>query len=116
MAVKRFDPRKANGYRRRKEQARWRASGAPCYICGHPIDYSIPSTEPMGFVIDETIPIARGGRVCHANSGPAHRWCNAIKGTRSLEWARNEVARRLRGGATTPPAKPTSLQFDASDW
>lgn len=110
------NPRKTNGHRRRQEQARWRASGAPCYICGQPIDYTIPSTEPMGFVIDETIPIALGGRVCHANSGPAHRWCNRIKGTHTLAWAQTEVKRILNKHHGTPPAKPTAMSFTASEW
>ncbi|OXN01645.1 HNH nuclease [Bifidobacterium vansinderenii] len=110
------NPRWKNGYRRRQEQRRWRASGAPCYICGRPIDYSLKSPDPWSFVIDETLPLARGGRVCHSNSGPAHRWCNGLKGTHSLEWARNEVAKRLQAGSGTIPTKATSLRFESSDW
>lgn len=69
----------------------------------------------MGFVIDETIPIALGGKVCHANSGPAHRWCNRIKSTHSLEWAQAEVARLLTTHGK-PPIKATAQPFPTSDW
>ena len=98
MSGRAVNPRWSNGYRRRKEQARYRAMGANCYICLQPIDYSLRSPDPWSFVIDETVPIARGGRVCHSNSGPAHRWCNGIKGTHTLEWARASpsAARRKR--------------------
>lgn len=80
------NPRKRNGHRRRLEQQRWRHMQADCYICYRPIDYTLRSPDPYSFVIDETIPLARGGTLTHDNSGPAHRWCNAIKGTHSLAW------------------------------
>ena len=81
------NPRYRNGHRRREVQAYYRARRADCYICGRPIDYSLRPPDPWSFVIDETVAIANGGRVCRANSGPAHRWCNAVKGTHTLEWA-----------------------------
>ncbi len=108
------NPRYRNGHRRREVQAYYRARRADCYICGRPIDYSLRPPDPWSFVVDETVAIANGGRVCKANSGPAHRWCNAVKGTHTLEWARAEVKRRLAGGK--PEAMPKPLDFEAVDW
>ena len=65
------NPRYHNGHRRREVQAYYRARRADCYICGRPIDYSLRPPDPWSFVVDETVAIANGGRVCRANSGPA---------------------------------------------
>ena len=108
------NPRYSNGYRRRRERERWRHMRADCYICHRPIDYTLKAPHPYSFVVDETVAIANGGRVCRANSGPAHRWCNAVKGTHTLEWARAEVKRRLAGGKPASASKPRD--FEAADW
>nr|DAZ29444.1 MAG TPA: HNH endonuclease [Caudoviricetes sp.] len=65
---------------------------ADCYICHRPIDYALRAPDPYSFVIDETVALARGGTLSHDNSGPAHWWCNRIKSTHSLAWARERVA------------------------
>lgn len=87
--------------------ARHRAAGRDCYICGRPIDYSLRAPDPMSFVVDETIPVCRGGDpYSWSNTHAAHRWCNQVKGARSLDWARAEVRRILAGepeGTTTSP-------------
>lgn len=108
------NPRYRNGHRRREVQAYYRARRSDCYICGRPIDYALRPPDPWSFVVDETVAIANGGRVCKANSGPAHRWCNAVKGTHTLEWARAEVRRRLNGGE--PSSMPKPRDFEAADW
>ena len=92
------NPRYSNGYRRRRERERWRHMRADCYICHRPIDYELKAPHPYSFVVDETIALARGGTLTHDNSGPAHRWCNAIKGTHSLAWARERVAQLIARG------------------
>jgi hypothetical protein len=54
--------------------------GDPCGICGDPIDYSLPHLHPESFVIDEIVPIAKGGRADDpSNVQPAHRICNRLK-------------------------------------
>ena len=78
--------------------ARHRAAGRNCYICDRPIDYALKSPDPMSFVVDETIPVARGGDpYSWSNTHAAHRWCNQVKGAHSLDWARAEVRRILNG-------------------
>ena len=95
-----MNPRYANGARRRKIRDRWKAIGAPCGICGKPIDYDLgyvtdPKTgkrrpHPMSFVVDEIVPISRyreGGfrspseaATTFENTRPAHWLCNARRG------------------------------------
>ena len=41
-------------------RAALRHEGRPCHICGAPIDYSLPSSDPQSFQADHIIPIARG--------------------------------------------------------
>lgn len=94
------NPRYANGHRRRRIREQLRASGAPCGICGKPIDYSLttildPKTgkkrpHPMSFVVDEIVPVSRwyeGGYASPemaaldpSNCRPAHWICNAKRG------------------------------------
>ena len=94
------NPRYANGNARRKIRERWRAIGAPCALCGKPIDYSLSfivdeatgkrRPHPGMFVVDEIIPVARykeGGfespeqaALTFSNTQPAHYICNARKG------------------------------------
>ena len=82
-----------------------------------PIDYELKAPHPYSFVVDETIALARGGTLTHDNSGPAHRWCNAIKGTHSLAWARERVAQLIAQGKAPQRIAPVSAgPIRCSDW
>lgn len=96
------NPRYSNGAARRAIRERWRAIGDPCHICGKPIDYSLgmvtdPRTgktrpHPMSFVVDEIVPVSRGGSPTEfANTQPAHWACNARKGDGSRPRARTSA-------------------------
>lgn len=85
------NPRYSNGNARRKLRARWKAIGAPCGICGQPIDYTLgfiidPDTgkrrqHPLSFVVDEIVPVSKGGDpLSFENTRPAHWICNAKRG------------------------------------
>ena len=85
------NPRYANGNARRKLRGRWRSLGEPCGICGKPIDYSLGYVvdeatgrrrpHPMSFVVDEIVPVSKGGDpLDFANTRPAHWICNAKRG------------------------------------
>lgn len=69
--------------------------------------------------MDEIVPVAHGGSpLLWSNTEPAHRWCNGIKSTRSLQWAREEVARQLAGVSRVPDeqrAKPSRAPFTRLD-
>ncbi|CDD67574.1 putative uncharacterized protein [Eggerthella sp. CAG:368] len=72
-----------NGTRRRKLRARLKAQGNPCAICGQPIDYSLPSGDPLSFEVDEIIPVSLGGNELDINNvQAAHRICNQRKGNK----------------------------------
>lgn len=99
-----FNPRTANGNRRRKLRARMAALGLPCALCGQPIDYSLGwwvdpadgrrKRHPMSFEVDEIVPVALGGDPLDwRNLQPAHRACNQRKGKRM-------------GFTCAPPAAP----------
>lgn len=71
----------SNGNAKRKLRERMRKEGAPCHLCGRPIDYTLPASDPWSFQLDHIVPIARGGAVYDPeNVAPAHRICNARKG------------------------------------
>lgn len=88
--VSKPNPRYSNGARRRAIRKRWRSIGAPCSLCGKPIDYSLPAGHPMSFEVDEIIPVSRyleGGyaspQQCALdfnNTRPVHRICNQRRG------------------------------------
>jgi 5-methylcytosine-specific restriction endonuclease McrA len=73
---------KRNTARRDRLRKRIAQTGAACHICGAPIDYGLPSLDPMSFVIDHVIPLARGGADDASNVKAAHRSCNSIKRAR----------------------------------
>ena len=92
-AMAKRNPRRSNGARRDGIRKRWRAMGAPCALCGQPIDYSLGMVvdlrtgkrraHPMSFVVDEIVPVSKGGDpLDFANTQPAHWICNARRGDR----------------------------------
>lgn len=102
------NPRYANGNARRKIRERWKAIGAPCAICGKPIDYDLGYVKdtgtgkrkphPMMFTVDEIVPVSLGGSPFDfANTRPAHWICNV---------------RRGNGTNKKPTSRPLPLPFD----
>ena len=101
------NPRRANGSRRDAIRARWKAIGAPCWICGKQIDYSLGMVtdhvtgkrrpHPMSFVVDEVVPVSKGGEpLDFENTRPAHWICNARRG------AGDKAKPSLRGALPQP--------------
>jgi 5-methylcytosine-specific restriction endonuclease McrA len=68
-----------NSARRDKHRAIIKRGRPNCYICGKPIDYTLPYLDPGEFVADHLVSLARGGPDTLANKGPAHRSCNRSK-------------------------------------
>lgn len=67
---------------RDRARAKLKRSGSACHICGKPIDYSLPHTDPMSFAADDVIPLARGGPDTVDNKAASHRDCNSKKRAR----------------------------------
>lgn len=57
----------------------------PCGICEGDIDYTLPHTDPMSFVVDHIVPIAKGGADVLENKQAAHRTCNRTKSDKLAE-------------------------------
>lgn len=98
------NPRRSNGWRRDQLRRRVLARGEPCWICGMPIDTSLPNLHPCQGVVDELVPVSRGGSPYEgANVAVAHRCCNSWRKTKPVAVVRQvqEVVARM-GGAQTP--------------
>ena len=63
-----------------KRQAR--KNSAPCWLCGHSIDYDLDWKHPMSFTADHIEAVANGGSMTGALA-PAHRSCNSRRGKRA---------------------------------
>lgn len=126
MSGRHGNPRRGKGkaYRRDQLCRRVYAHYDTCYICGRPVDKTLAWPDPWSKTVDETIPVARGGSALDwDNVNLAHNWCNRIKGTHTLAWARREVARLLNADTantnhtTEPRMKATSMPLTTSgDW
>lgn len=63
----------------------------PCWICGHPIDYTLPWKHPMSYTYDHIHAVGSGGNM-RGEGRPAHRSCNSRRGN------------QRDAGTITPPA------------
>lgn len=52
---------------------------AVCWLCGEPIDMTLPHRHARGFTLDHLIAVGRGGDI-DGPAKPAHRDCNASRG------------------------------------
>ena len=72
---------------RDQHRAAIRRGRPQCGICEGDIDYSLPYLDPMSFVVDHILPIARGGADELENKQAAHRSCNQTKAAKVPEFA-----------------------------
>jgi len=71
-----------------RARARIIAQGLPCWICGHPIDYTLPYRNPLtgrinrwSVTIDHLTPLSMGGPARDLNNlAAAHLHCNLRRG------------------------------------
>jgi 5-methylcytosine-specific restriction endonuclease McrA len=69
---------------RDRDRAAIRKTNASCGICGEPIDYTLPHTNPRSFVVDHIVPLSKGGPDTRSNKQAAHRDCNSTKRARLI--------------------------------
>ena len=75
---------KRNSATRDKHRARIARDQPACHICGSSIDYTLPHLDPMSFVVDHVVPLAKGGPDVIENKKAAHRECNSKKRARLI--------------------------------
>jgi 5-methylcytosine-specific restriction endonuclease McrA len=65
----------------RRARARVLATQTVCWLCGQPVDRSLPWPHPMSATIDHRVALAAGGaELDPANLALAHFGCNSSKG------------------------------------
>ena len=93
---------------------RLRSMGLPCWLCGRPIRYDLPSGHPLGYEYDHYYPASRWREFGYgsqaecihdpSNGRPSHRICNEIR--------QNSMPGEPRwpfggnGKAAVPPMRP----------
>jgi 5-methylcytosine-specific restriction endonuclease McrA len=60
--------------------------GWRCYLCGKPVDRTVPRTDPLGATIDHIVPRSRGGPDAPDNVATAHWRCNRQKRDRPADY------------------------------
>lgn len=75
------NPRRANGHRRDQVRARVLREEDNCWLCGQPVDKTLPPHQPGSPEIDEIIPVSLGGSpIDRNNCRLSHRLCNVRRG------------------------------------
>lgn len=75
------NPRRTNGHRRNIIRARVLAEENDCWLCGDPVDTTLPPGLPASPEVDEIVPVSLGGNPYdRANCRLAHRLCNQRRG------------------------------------
>ncbi len=111
------DPRRRSPARRRAVIAAVMASEDICWLCGRPVDKTLPPRLPGSPEVDEDIPVSRGGSPFdRANCHLVHKACNLVKHNHSTAWARARLghpdAVRQPGAADTAAAIKANRPFD----
>lgn len=114
--MSKVNTRRSNGHRRNQIIARVKAAYDVCWLCGRPVDKTLPAGLPGSPEVDEAIPVSRGGSPYEfSNCYLAHRWCNRIRSNHTVEWARKRIKELIITGHADN-IRTTSIPFEASDW
>jgi 5-methylcytosine-specific restriction endonuclease McrA len=77
------NPRQKNSTLRAKVVRRVKREEHLCWLCGEPVDKSLPHGLPESPEIDEIIPVSRGGSPFdRSNCHLSHRICNQRRGNK----------------------------------
>ena len=75
------NPRRANGHRRDQVRRRVLTEESDCWLCGQPVDVTLPPFLPDSPEVDEVIPVSLGGDPLDRNNCRlSHRLCNVRRG------------------------------------
>jgi 5-methylcytosine-specific restriction endonuclease McrA len=90
---------KRDGVRAKRFRSAIARSKPACHICGLPIIYGLPHTDPKSFVIDHVIPLHKGGEDALSNIRAAHRR-QTVTATRRSEHASSHQSSDAAGHST----------------
>lgn len=94
------NPRRANGHRRDQVRRRVLVEESDCWLCGEPVDKTLPPYLHGSPEIDEIVPVSLGGSPFdRSNCRLSHRICNVRRGNGT----RSEVSK--------PPPLTTSRSW-----
>lgn len=67
---------------RREFKAQGEREGAPCWLCGEPIEYGADRRAPLAHELDHLVPVSKSPELQFdvANFRHAHRGCNRARG------------------------------------
>lgn len=61
------------------------ATETHCYLCGEPVDKSLPAKHPASAEVEDVVPVTKGGNpLDRDNLRLAHKSCNVRKSNKSL--------------------------------
>lgn len=95
------NPRRANGYRRDQVRRRVLTEEDDCWLCGKPVDKSLPPYLSGSPEVDEIIPVAQGGSPTdRSNCRLSHRLCNVRRGQETKQQLRATEVQPLETART----------------
>lgn len=77
--MKRYNRTADTTYRKNRAKLLQTNPNPTCWICGQPIDTTLPPHHPLSFTADHLHPISQGGNN-HGKLLPAHHSCNSRRG------------------------------------
>ena len=91
------NPRYEKYSARVKIRARVLREESHCWLCGAPVDTSLPHGMPESPEVDEVVPISKGGSPIDRNNVRlAHRLCNQKRGNKDIGDYRVERMKPLK--------------------
>lgn len=106
------NPRRANGSRRTRLRKRVLAAYDTCWLCGRPVDKTLPPGHPWSGEVDEVIPVSRGGDPLDwSNVRLAHRICNERRGNKTPQ-----AMQAMQGNHDRTAWRASAKTNKPSDW
>lgn len=91
------NPRRANGHRRDQVRAKVLREEDICWLCGQPVDKTLPPYLEGSPEVDEIIPVSLGGSpIDRKNCHLSHRICNVRRGNGAKQAKPIVVVKRVR--------------------
>lgn len=95
------NPRRSNGHRRDQLRARVLREEHTCWLCGQPVDKTLPPYLHGSPEVDEIVPVSLGGDpLDRTNCRLSHRLCNVRRGNGTRQTRRAALVTTLKRART----------------